>query len=273
MLSMFVSPMLLQKSDYSFDDDAYISELKLDGVRLILSKWDDRIRLFSRHKNEITARFPELIDLDIPNGTVLDGEFVVSDEQGRPNFEATMQRYMSSKSQLQAQYCVFDIIYFNGKKVTELPLLQRKELLNDVLPPHSFISPVKWLSGNGLAYFDLVKQQGLEGIVLKKAHSKYQIDTRSKDWLKVINYQYKSVLITGLRKEKFGLSLSFSDGSYAGLMEYMPPKERNEFYKNHRVISENENYKFIEPIEVIVKFRNLTKDGKLRIPSFAGWCE
>lgn len=52
--------------------------------------------------------------------------------------------------------------------------------------------------GNGPAYFELVKQQGLEGIVQKKANSTYQIGKRSQEWRKVINYQYTDAVITGL---------------------------------------------------------------------------
>lgn len=68
---LFVSPMLLQKIDHPFDDNEYITELKLDGIRLILSKFNNNIKLYTRHNNEVTFMFPELLDLDIPDGTVL----------------------------------------------------------------------------------------------------------------------------------------------------------------------------------------------------------
>lgn len=75
---MFVSPMLLHSIKEPFDDDDYITELKFDGIRLILSKFNDQIKLYTRHNNEITSKFPELLDLNIPNGTVLDGEIIVA---------------------------------------------------------------------------------------------------------------------------------------------------------------------------------------------------
>jgi DNA ligase 1 len=65
--------------------------------------------------------------------------------------------------------------------------------------------------------------------------------------------------------------LSFLDGKPAGLMEFMPPEERRKLYRNHQVISDNEKFIFIEPIKVTVKYRNLTKNGFLRIPSFVKW--
>lgn len=68
---MFISPMLLHKVDQPFDDDSWITELKLDGFRCIWTKFNNKVKIYSRHNNEITSMFPELIDLPIPDGTVL----------------------------------------------------------------------------------------------------------------------------------------------------------------------------------------------------------
>ncbi len=268
---MFISPMLLNRSDHPFDDDSYITELKVDGIRLIWTKFHDKVRLYTRYNNECTAIYPEITNIDLPNGTVLDGEIVVSDELGRPDFEATMKRFRSKKAPYEVQYCVFDVIQFNGEKIVHLPLIKRKELLQKVVPSHPHINVVQWFPGNAIAYFDLVKQNQLEGIVQKKADSPYEINKRSYNWLKVINYQYDNVYITGIRKEKFGVLLSFLNGTTAGIMEFMAPDKRKTLYSTHKVISENEKFKFIEPIKCRVKYRNLTKQGKLRIPSFVEW--
>lgn len=269
---MFISPMLLHKSDEPFDNDSYITELKLDGIRLILTKFNNQVKLYTRHNNEVTSKFPELLTLNLPDGIALDGELVVSDDNGKPDFEDMMQRFQSSKSKHLIKYCAFDIIYFDSQKV-KLPLVERKQLLESIIPnDHPYVATVKWLYGNGAAYFNLVKEQDLEGIVLKKANSKYQIDKRSKDWLKVINYQYDDILITGMRKDEFGLLLAFDDpNNHAGVMEFMPPKDRMNFYSMRKIINENDKYAYIEPIKCRVKYRNLTKKGKLRIPSFVEW--
>lgn len=271
---MFVSPMLLQKKDQPFNDDKYITELKLDGIRLILSKFDNKVRLYTRHHNEVTSKFPELLQIDIPDGTVIDGEIIVTDTQGKPDFAAMMRRFQSKKSIYSIQYCVFDIIYYEGKKVTNLPLVKRKKLLKSFLPQSQEIVYVQWMYGNGEAYFDLVKQNSLEGIVLKKADSTYQIDKRSHDWLKVINYQYADAFITALRKYEIGLLLGIEENNQikpAGIMEFMNKKDRMKFYQQYRdlVIDENDKFIYLEPhIKCQVKFRNYTKAGLLRIPSF-----
>ncbi|MCK6205732.1 hypothetical protein KZX50_09815 [Bacillus infantis] len=271
---MFVSPMLLHKSDFPFDDEDFITELKLDGIRLILSKFNNQIKLYTRHNNDVTSKFPELQKVNIPDGTVLDGEIIVSNTEGKPDFEAMMERFQSKKSSHSIQYCVFDVIYHEGKKITNLTLLERKVLLQSLIENDEHIALVPWLYGKGVAYFELVKQHGLEGIVQKRAESKYQISKRSKDWLKVINYQYTDTVITGLRKDEFGLLMAIEQGDRlkpAGLLEFMAPSARKQLYREYRdlIIDEDNKFIFIEPkIKCRVKFRNYTKAGLLRIPSF-----
>jgi DNA ligase 1 len=79
------------------------------------------------------------------------------------------------------------------------------------------------------------------------------------------------VLITGLRKDEFGLLLSFQDGRAAGIMEFMPPAERKTLYRIQQVVSENNKFSFIVPVKCKVKYRNITKAGLLRIPTFVSW--
>jgi DNA ligase-1 len=272
---MFVSPMLLHKSDHPFDDDSYITELKLDGFRTIWTKFDNKVKIYTRHNTEITSMFPELTRFPFPNGTVLDGEIIVADLQGRPDFEAVMERFKSKKSEHSISFCVFDIIYFNGNKITNLPLLERKEILAKVITEDTpLLNKVQWIEGNGVQYFELIKQHDLEGTVQKKSNSKYQINKRSHDWLKVINYKYDNVYISGLRKNEFGLLLTFEDGKYAGLMEFVTPQARKEFYQQYKdfIIEDDEKFIYLDPkMKIKVKYRNLTKNGHLRIPSFVEW--
>jgi DNA ligase 1 len=124
------------------------------------------------------------------------------------------------------------------------------------------------IESNGTALFELIKEQNLEGIVLKKKDSTYKIGKRSYSWLKVINYQYANVMVNGFRKEEFGLLLSYEDGRYAGIMELgMPKEERKKIYQMPKKV-ENDKFVFIEPLSCYVKYRNITKAGLLRIPSY-----
>lgn len=141
--------------------------------------------------NDVTTKFTELLTVDIPNGTVLDGEIIVTDPEGKPDFEAMMSRFMSKRNILDENtlsYVVFDVIQYKGMSVSRLPLMERKQLLNEIIPQDtSLISKVKYIEGNGTSYFDLVKQQGLEGIVMKRKDSRYEVGKHSHSWLKVIN--------------------------------------------------------------------------------------
>ncbi|MDN4075902.1 ATP-dependent DNA ligase [Fictibacillus terranigra] len=269
---MFVSPMLLHKIEKPFNGENYIAELKLDGIRAIFSTMGEKSKLYTRHKNDISARFGELLSYPLPAGTILDGELVVTDEAGKPDFESCMQRFFRSKGQIT--YCVFDILYYKGKDVTSLPLEQRKLLLFDVLPDDSpLIAKVKSLSGlNSEQLFSLCCSQSLEGIFLKRKDSAYMVGQRSKNWLKVINYSFEDVLITGYRKSKFGWILNFDTGLPAGTLEFAPSHARQKVYSMAHNSKYEEYGDFVrfpaDPIKAKVKFRNYTKAGLLRTPSF-----
>jgi DNA ligase-1 len=268
---MFISPMLLQKSDQPFNSDDYITELKLDGIRLIYSVDNNgKVRLYSRHNNEITLRFPELLQLNIPPGTVLDGELIATDNQGKPDFEAVMGRFLSSKNKTPITFVAFDVLQYKGERITSLPLLERKEILQDIVPrDSSLFAKTQFIEGNGDAYFEAVKSQALEGIVLKRKDSRYEVGKRSHSWLKVVNYQYADVFVVWYRKTgEFGLLLIFDDGLYAGVIELgTNPLVRKQIYANP-VICEEKDFTFVEPLKCKMKYRNLTKVSFLRIPSF-----
>ena len=267
---MFVSPMLLHKTEKPFTDDSYLTELKLDGIRLILHKGSNGIvRLYTRHNNEITARFPELKNIDIPSGTTLDGELIATNAEGKPDFEALMQRLMSNNNATPVSFVAFDMMHYKEKNITNLPLLERKALLDQTLAEdNSLVSKVRYVEGNGEAYYDLVEEQSLEGIVLKHINSKYQSGKRSHSWLKVINYQYTDAIVTGYRKSKFGWILEYPDGTYAGVMELgVPPAVRQKFYQ-YPIKKETKDYRYLAtPQPIKVKYRNKTKTGLLRLPS------
>lgn len=261
---MFISPMLLHKSDAPFDDSRFITELKLDGIRLIYSVDNDgKVRLYSRHNNEITAKFPELLTLGLPPGTTLDGELIVSNTEGKPDFEAMMSRFQAGAKLVESKqvtFVAFDVIQHEGNRVTSLPLLERKAILADIVPTDSErLAKSQYIEGNGVAYYEAIKTQALEGIVLKRKDSRYQVGKRSHDWLKVINYQFADVYVTGFRRDPFGAYLADADGRYLGVMELgVPPKGRARIY----------SFREGERLACRVKFRNLTSAGLLRLPSF-----
>lgn len=275
-MNMFISPMLLEYAadNKPFNSEDYITELKLDGIRLIATKINDRVRLYTRHNNEITANFPELVDdiyANVPDGTILDGELIVTGIDGKPDFEAMMERFKSRKSKHKATFCVFDIVKYNKKDMNNLPLIVRKGALETAFSDTSNMVKSKFIHGNAEKYFELVKSQQLEGIVMKRSDSKYEIDKRSANWKKVIAYDMDEFYIAGYKRDEFGWLLS--DGEkILGVMELgVGEKERKAGYKIFQQLKTGENNKtvYIKPvIKVVVKFRGYYKSGMLRLPVF-----
>lgn len=275
MISIFVFPMLLKRIDKPTKED-WLTELKFDGIRMILSKHDGVTRLYTRHKTEITNRFPELCANEIDDGTILDGELIVLNEDGQPDFELVMSRFRSYQLTpiLPVQFVVFDIIKHKHTWTNSLPLIQRKEILSKTLRPHPHMDGIKWIEGQADAYFAAVKDRELEGIVIKNPTSTYKINKRSENWLKVINYQYTQGLITGYRKDEFGLLLESFEGESWGVMEHMPLKTRKQFYQIAKMQNVTEDKKFVyleTPLPCKIRYRNVTKQGYLRIPTFLDW--
>lgn len=276
---MFISPMLLYnaKNNKPFYSKNHIAELKLDGLRCIISNMD-KLYVYSRHNDLITHKFPELLNCPVPEGTILDGELIVMDDQGKPDFEALSVRLFAKKNKKPVVFCAFDILRYKGIDVTGLSLLQRKELLDKAFHENEHYKKVKVFEGNAVDYFEQVRKRGLEGIVLKskKEHNKYEIEKRSIQWQKVINWTYTDVYIYGYRKNNFALlaSIDAADGSKfpVGIIESgvsITHKIALDRVKKRLVYKEDKNFAYMEPrIMARIKTRNWTQSGRLRSPVF-----
>ncbi|WP_312883416.1 ATP-dependent DNA ligase [Paenibacillus germinis] len=276
---MFISPMLAYdaKDNKPFNSKNHIAELKLDGLRCIISNMD-KLYVYTRHNNLITNKFPELYNCPLPEGTILDGVLMVIDDQGKPDFEAMSTRFLSRKNKTPVIFCAFDILRYKGIDVTGLTLLGRKELLDKAFIETENYKKVKVFEGNAVEYFKQVRGRGLEGIIMKskKENSKYEIEKRSKQWQKVINWTYADVYISGYRKNNFALlaSIDAADGSKfpVGVIEsgVTPIHQKAlDSLKNRLVFKEDKNFAYMEPrIMAKIKTKNWSKNGKLRSPVF-----
>lgn len=273
---MFVSPMLLQELNQPIDDPNTIVELKFDGIRLILSKHKGQVKLFTRHRTEITHRFQELSNLDIPDGTILDGELVSLDDEGKPDFHQVMSRFMSHKSPHPVQFVSFDILSYGETPLHSLPLLERKRILSTVIheASHPLVHVISYYDRQACDYFQIIKENQLEGIVIKKADSPYKIGKRTNYWNKVINYQYTNALITGYSHKEFGLLLTTLDNKPLGVCKFMATPYRKQLYQMAHLQDSHEKngYTFLnKPLPCKIRFRNFTSAGMLRLPVFEDW--
>jgi len=172
--------------------------------------------------------------------------------------------------QLPVRFFVFDVLSVDGKDVRGLPLMERKAILDNILVENEYYKRVMHVGGRGADLFNIIEQRGLEGIVAKLKDSKY-VGRRSDAWLKMINYTYAEVKLTGYRKAEFGLLANYN-GRPAGIIELAVPAEhRKAFYAVAKTIvtSEDKNFVYIQPlIRAKVRFRNWYKSGLLRSPEF-----
>ncbi|WP_339271772.1 ATP-dependent DNA ligase [Paenibacillus sp. FSL K6-1330] len=275
---MFIDPMLLATAKNPFSHSNYIFEPKIDGHRLLFSQQSGRIRLYTRHETECTQQYPELL-VPFDDDILLDGEVACAGPDG-VDFEEVMIRFKASKDQRIKQltiaspvtFVVFDILQYKGQDLRKMPLLQRKEILAGIKMPNQQFGVIPFVEGAGEALFNQMVNRKLEGMVGKRKNSLY-VSSRSPAWQKVINWSYTDVIITGYRKDEFGLLAAVQNESGelrpAGIVEYVTKATRKEFYSMSRSLVTGEDKKFVYLSPTIrgrVKFRNWFKSGMLRTP-------
>ncbi|MFL1672961.1 ATP-dependent DNA ligase [Paenibacillus dendritiformis] len=281
---MFIPPMLLETAQAPFSDPQFIYEPKFDGHRAILSSIDGQTRIYTRHNNECSQQYPELLSVPFGEDMILDGEIVCIDPAGAVDFESIMTRFQARRTdsinrlmgQLPATYIVFDILFYQGQDLRSLSLMERKEVLAAAaLPVNRHITMVPYIEGAGEALYADICSRSMEGIVCKRKDSRY-VSRRSPSWQKVINWTYVDVWVTGFRKDEFGWLVSVEDGAGrlrpAGVIELGANQDhKRAFYGVAKplVIGEDKNNVYLQPaIRAKVKTRNWTKAGLLRNPVF-----
>lgn len=169
--------MLLYEVKEPFDDEDYIYELKLDGIRCIAYIEPKSVALQNKRFKDLTPIYPELSDICkcVKKRVILDGELVVLAD-GKPDFYAMQRRSLMTDSfrislaakKNPVQFAAYDILYYDGKELTDKPLMERKALLSEKVKEGFNLSISRYLSTNGVAFFELAKKENLEGIVAKK---------------------------------------------------------------------------------------------------------
>jgi bifunctional non-homologous end joining protein LigD len=198
---------MLASSGEPFDRAGWLFEFKYDGYRLFADKNAQNVTLLSRNGLSLTDRFPEIakaVSMLPFDQLLIDGELVVLDRSGRPSFSDLQTRVavtdrasiaVASRHQ-PATFFAFDLVEALGRNLRELPLLERKKLLVQMLPT---VGPVRYsihIEDQGRATFTAAQQLGLEGIVGKRAASRYQ-SGRSPDWIKVRTRKTGDFVVVG----------------------------------------------------------------------------
>jgi DNA ligase D-like protein (predicted ligase) len=276
-------------TDERFSDPGWIFERKLDGIRCLGFKDERGVRLRSRNDLSLDGRFPEIVaalEAEPANDMVVDGEIVAFDG-GQTSFARLQQRGMRPA---RAFYYVFDILRAGGADVTGEPLRARKALLRKALV---FADPIRMTvhrNGDGEAFFADACRKGWEGLIAKRADSRYT-HGRSRDWLKFKCSADQELVIGGYtaprgsRTDLGALLLGYHEGGdlrYAGkvgtgftratlrdLATRLEPlrRETSPFADDVR----ERTATWVEPELVAqVGFSEWTRDGRLRHPRFLG---
>ncbi|MEA2000459.1 MAG: non-homologous end-joining DNA ligase [Actinomycetota bacterium] len=291
--------MLATPWDAPFVDDDWLFELKWDGIRCLLSSQHGDVSLHSRNGNDLTGRYPELAELEIAGGFVLDGEIVALDEKGHPSFELLQGRMNleqpgSLSRAVPISYVVFDMLH-DGESLVNSPLLERSERLATMRLPGPVIVGDQF-GGDSRPIWDFVIEHSLEGIVAKRITSRYQPGVRSPDWRKIANFKQVRAVVggytvgTGGRASTFGALLlglwtedrlrwigsvgsGFDDKALRAIREALDEMvlPTSPFGVDDDI---PRGSTFVEPrLVATIQCKQWTAAGRLRAPSFKGFSD
>jgi ATP-dependent DNA ligase len=182
----FIPPMLLLTTDSLPKSPDWLYEIKLDGYRAIAIKSGGKVQLRSRNDNDFSSRYRGISTAlrSLPDETVIDGEVVALDEDGRPSFNL-LQNFGSAGADLV--YYVFDVLVLSGGDVRGEPLGKRRALLEKHVLP-KLDEPIRYSQELPATLPDLieaVREQGFEGLVAKRRSSRYESGKRTGAWQKM----------------------------------------------------------------------------------------
>jgi bifunctional non-homologous end joining protein LigD len=308
----WVKPMLATLMDKKKIPGAgWFFEPKLDGERCLAFKKNGRVALYSRNRLNINGNYPELVEAMESQGAdnfIADGEIVAPDEKGIPSF-LRIQPRMQIRSPIEARatgievfFYLFDLLYFDGYDLTRLALIHRKGMLRQIFSFSGHLRYLEHETGGGKKYYEDMCRKGYEGILAKRAESRY-IQARTKDWLKfrcmneqefiicgytdpggsrtgfgalLIGYYEKGKGPTGplrlLYAGKVGtgydeFTLSTLSREFKKLVQETPPYDD---YPANKLIPRARVHWLRPELVCDVEFTEWTPDGLLRHPSFKG---
>ncbi len=290
-----ILPMLAQGGGQPFDSQDYGFEIKWDGLRC-LAIADDGLRLQNRHRQIITAKFPELDFQGLPEGCVLDGEVIVFKPEG-PSFNALQHRaHASNPAKIamarevhEATYVAFDLLYERGEKITALPLRERRRRLEDLVgsAPHDRLLVTDQIVGQGKAYYEAAYERGLEGVIAKRLDSPYLEDKRPDYWSKIVTWRVEPFQVMGYvtdagapRAKSVAVGRLGEDGPvYVGRVGNVPEEDQGPLYQ---ALSQAPRAEPPEnapagvvwcdvDLQCYVRYFPETVTGGLRLARFRGW--
>jgi bifunctional non-homologous end joining protein LigD len=244
--AVFVEPMLLLRTEHLPEGEDWLYEVKFDGYRALAIKSGGKAHLYSRNGNDFTDRYSTITKAfsALPEETVIDGEVVALDSEGKPSFN-TLQNYGSSGAPLL--FYIFDLLFLNGKNVMDESLTNRRDLLEKHVLPR-LKEPIRYSPELKASLPDLIKSvkaQGLEGLIAKRRDGRYEPGARSGSWQKMRVNQGQEFVIGGYTPAPKNFDALVIGYYEKGKLMYAA-RTRNGFTPASRV----ELFKKIKPLEM-----------------------
>jgi bifunctional non-homologous end joining protein LigD len=293
-------PMLPMPVATPFDSSEYAFEVGWNGVRAMASFEGGRVTLWGRDLTDLTGRYPEVEALKemTPADSIVDGELIVTDVDGRPDTVALQEReHATSPAAIgraaaahPATYVVYDLLYARGRSMMRDPLHRRQARLRESIRSANRIYVADPVVAEGLAFFDAAEEKGLAGVIAKRLDSPYRPGQRHPDWLEVRSARQQDFAVlgfipgTGSRRIEALVVGIYDAGGYlpSGMvgggfdpmtearlraaLDGLPnvPRPPDSPAADDRVF-------WVDPrVVVAVKFSEWTASGQLRFPIFAG---
>ena len=298
MLPPIYEPMLATRWPRAFDDAGWWFEVKWDGVRVSVSGDGAAVALRSRGGLRMDDFYPEFTRVGFDRPTVIDGEIVALDGNGVPSFSLLQQRMNVRGAKARAlvekvplTLMAFDLLH-HGDPLIDLPIEERWSRLEEVLPRTMVVSPPT--REHGVAVYAAVVERGLEGMVAKKAGSRYRPGVRSDDWRKVVHRTSARFVVGGYLPGQGARSgtfaslllglwdddvLRFVGAVGSGFDHHALTQIRRALDQMQRPTSPfgpdpvmPRGARWVEPsLVAVVEYREWTHDLHLRAPAFKGF--
>jgi bifunctional non-homologous end joining protein LigD len=289
-----IMPMLATLVEKPFNAAGWLFEIKWDGYRAVATIQNGKASIESRHQISFDEKFlPVKHALEDWNvRAVVDGEIVALREDGLPGFQE-LQGFLKQGKAARLAYYIFDLLWYDGKDYTHLPLVDRKMILQHIMPEDDrLIKFSDHVMESGVPFFEAAVSKGLEGVMAKKADTVYSENYRSKNWLKIKDSHFTEAIICGFTKGRnsrkyFGaVILGRYDGKELKYIGHSGSGIGDSGLKDlsakfQPLITEKCPFKvkpktnmpavWLKPeLVCMVKYSEVTKDGSLRHPIFSG---
>jgi bifunctional non-homologous end joining protein LigD len=298
-----LTPMLATLTDRPFNDPGWTYEVKWDGYRALAYLKNEKVELRSRNNKSFNEKFYPIYDSlkELGLNALLDGEIIVVNDEGVSNF-GNLQNWRS-EADGELRFYIFDVLWANEYSLMHLPFIERRKILEELVPEHPSIHLSQTFDASGTEFFEAARSMKMEGIMAKKLDSIYVPDARTKDWLKIKINQRQEVVIGGFTNNEGSaktfsallvgvyengrlnytgkIGTGFNDAIQKEMMRQFKPlvtkkcpfEEEPDVNKPSRFRPNppNATVTWLKPKLICeVSFAEMTSDGVMRHPSFEG---